>query len=44
MEIYEMYIDGKFTLAKSGTTRDIFDPASGELIARVQKVPKKMPY
>ncbi|HAU1341599.1 TPA: aldehyde dehydrogenase family protein [Legionella pneumophila] len=41
MEIYEMYIDGKFTLAKSGTTRDIFDPANGELIARVPESAKE---
>lgn len=30
-----MYIDGKFTAAKSGATRDIIDPANGELIAKV---------
>ncbi|BCA95253.1 betaine-aldehyde dehydrogenase [Legionella antarctica] len=31
----EMYIDGKFTLAKSGATRDIIDPGNGSLIAKV---------
>ncbi|HAT1658536.1 TPA: aldehyde dehydrogenase family protein [Legionella pneumophila] len=41
MEIYEMYIDGKFTLAKSGATRDIIDPANGELIAKVPESTKE---
>ena len=35
MNNYEMYIDGKFTLAKSGSTRDIIDPGNGKLIAKV---------
>lgn len=41
MEIYKMYIDGKFTLAKSGATRDIFDPANGDLIAKVPESAKE---
>jgi betaine-aldehyde dehydrogenase len=32
---YELLIDGKWTKAKSGATRDIIDPATGELVARV---------
>ena len=36
-----MYIDGKFTLAKSGATRDIIDPGNGELIARVPESAKE---
>jgi len=35
MKSDELYIDGKFTLAKSGATRDIIDPGNGKLIAKV---------
>jgi len=31
---YDMLIGGKFVQAKSKATREIRDPASGELIAR----------
>jgi betaine-aldehyde dehydrogenase len=31
----QMLIDGRFVGAESGATREIFDPASGELLARV---------
>ncbi|HHT0594761.1 TPA: aldehyde dehydrogenase family protein [Legionella anisa] len=41
MKNYEMYIDGKFTSAKSGATRDITDPANGELIAKVPESSKE---
>ena len=41
MKNYEMYIDGKFTSAKSGATRDIIDPANGELIAKVPESSKE---
>lgn len=41
MKTYEMYIDGKFTAAKSGATRDIIDPANGELIAKVPESTKE---
>ena len=34
MKNYEMYINGKFTKAKSGASRDIIDPGNGELIAQ----------
>jgi betaine-aldehyde dehydrogenase len=36
-----MYIDGKFTLAKSGATRDIVDPGNGRLIAKVPESSKE---
>lgn len=36
-----MYIDGKFTLAKSGATRDIIDPGNGRLIAKVPESSKE---
>src|SRR5690242_14116354 len=32
---YEMLIGGKWVKAREGRTREIFDPASGELLARV---------
>src|SRR5438132_897379 len=35
MKTYEMLVNGKFVKAKSGATRDIVDPASGELVAKV---------
>lgn len=41
MKTYEMYIDGKFTAAKRGATRDIIDPANGELIAKVPESTKE---
>ncbi|KTD83053.1 glycine betaine aldehyde dehydrogenase [Legionella waltersii] len=41
MKTYEMYIDGKFTSAKSGITRDIIDPANGQLIAKVPEATKE---
>jgi betaine-aldehyde dehydrogenase len=41
MKSYEMYIDGKFTLAKGGATRDIIDPANGKLIAKVPEATKE---
>ncbi len=41
MKHYEMYIDGKFTLAKSGATREILDPANGKLIAKVPESNKE---
>jgi betaine-aldehyde dehydrogenase len=34
---YEMFVNGAWVSAQSGQTRDLFDPASGELIARVQE-------
>lgn len=36
-----MYIDGTFTLAKNGATRDIIDPGNGQLIAKVPESTKK---
>jgi betaine-aldehyde dehydrogenase len=41
MKNYEMYINGKFTKAKSGTSRDIIDPGNGELIAQVPESAKE---
>ncbi|MBL7479673.1 aldehyde dehydrogenase family protein [Legionella bononiensis] len=41
MKTYEMYIDGKFTPAKSGATRNIFDPGNGDLIATVPEASKE---
>ncbi|WP_454782304.1 aldehyde dehydrogenase family protein [Legionella sp. WA2022007384] len=41
MKSYEMYIDGKFTSAQSGATRDIIDPGNGELIAKVPESTKE---
>ncbi|ASQ47303.1 aldehyde dehydrogenase family protein [Legionella clemsonensis] len=41
MKRYEMYIDGKFTSAKSGATRDIIDPGNGKLIATVPESGKE---
>ncbi|KTC81148.1 glycine betaine aldehyde dehydrogenase [Legionella cherrii] len=41
MKNYEMYIDGKFTSAKSGATRDIVDPGNGQLIATVPESGKE---
>lgn len=41
MKSYQMYIDGKFTSAKSGATRDMIDPANGELIAKVPESAKE---
>lgn len=41
MKTYEMYIDGKFTLAQSGATRSIFDPGNGDLIAKVPEASKE---
>lgn len=35
MKTYEMLIGGKWVQARSGATRDIHDPASGELLAKV---------
>ncbi|MBI2604986.1 MAG: aldehyde dehydrogenase family protein [Deltaproteobacteria bacterium] len=35
MKNYEMYVNGKWIKARSGATREIRDPANGELIARV---------
>ncbi len=32
---YEMFVNGNWIKAKDGKTREIFDPANGELIARV---------
>ena len=36
-----MYIDGKFTSAKSGATRDIIDPGNGQLLATVPESGKE---
>lgn len=36
-----MYIDGTFTLAKNGATRDIIDPGNGLLIAKVPESTKE---
>lgn len=41
MKTYDMYIDGQFTQAKSGSTRDIFDPGNGEFIAKVPESAKE---
>lgn len=41
MKNYEMYIDGKFTSAKSGATRDIVDPGNGQLLATVPESGKE---
>ncbi|KTD48344.1 aldehyde dehydrogenase family protein [Legionella quateirensis] len=41
MKTYKMYIDGKFTLAKCGATRNIFDPGNGDLIATVPEAAKE---
>ncbi|MCW8408843.1 aldehyde dehydrogenase family protein [Legionella sp. PATHC035] len=41
MKNYEMYIDGKFTSAKSGATRDIIDPGNGQLLATVPESGKE---
>ncbi|MCW8398974.1 aldehyde dehydrogenase family protein [Legionella sp. PATHC038] len=41
MKNYEMYIDGQFTSAKSGATRDIIDPGNGQLIATVPESGKE---
>ncbi|PWY55434.1 aldehyde dehydrogenase [Legionella qingyii] len=41
MKNYEMYIDGKFTLAISGNTRDIIDPGNGQLLAKVPESAKE---
>ncbi len=41
MKNYEMLIGGKFTKARSGATRDIHDPASGELIAKVPEASRE---
>ena len=41
MKTYELYIDGKFTPAKSGATRNIFDPGNGDLIATVPEASKE---
>lgn len=41
MKSYEMYIDGKFTSAKSEGTRDIIDPGNGQLIAKVPESTKE---
>lgn len=41
MKNYEMYIDGKFTVAKNGATRDIIDPGNGTLIAKVPESTKE---
>jgi betaine-aldehyde dehydrogenase len=35
VKTYDMLVDGKLVQARSAKTRDIFDPASGELLARV---------
>lgn len=35
MQEYKMLIDGKWVSAKSGKTRDITDPANGDLLAKV---------
>jgi len=35
MQEYKMLIDGKWVPAKSGKTRDITDPANGDLLAKV---------
>lgn len=37
----DMYIDGKFTVAQSGATRDIIDPGNGQLIAKVPEASKE---
>lgn len=41
MKRYEMYIDGKFTLAQNGGTRDIIDPGNGQLLATVPESTKE---
>ncbi|WP_131778591.1 aldehyde dehydrogenase family protein [Legionella bozemanae] len=41
MKRYEMYIDGKFTLAQNGGTRDIIDPGNGQLLAIVPESTKE---
>jgi betaine-aldehyde dehydrogenase len=41
MKRYEMYIDGQFTLAQNGATRDIIDPGNGKLIATVPEASKE---
>ena len=41
MKNYQMYIDGKFTNAKNGATRDLIDPGNGELIAKVPESSKE---
>lgn len=41
MKSNKLYIDGTFTLAKSGSTRDIIDPGNGELIAKVPESGKE---
>ncbi|KTD57819.1 glycine betaine aldehyde dehydrogenase [Legionella shakespearei DSM 23087] len=41
MKNYKMYVDGTFTSALSGATRNIIDPANGELIATVPESAKE---
>lgn len=41
MKQYEMYIGGNFVAAKSNATRDLIDPANGELIAKVPESSKE---
>ncbi|WP_133139833.1 aldehyde dehydrogenase family protein [Legionella genomosp. 1] len=41
MKTYRMYINGEFTLAKNGATRDIIDPGNGDLIAKVPESSKE---
>lgn len=41
MKQYKMYIDGKFTFAQSGATRNIIDPGNSQLIATVPEGAKE---
>jgi betaine-aldehyde dehydrogenase len=41
MKTEKMYIDGKFTLAQSGATRDIIDPGNGNIISKVPEGAKE---
>ncbi|MCW8449621.1 aldehyde dehydrogenase family protein [Legionella quinlivanii] len=41
MKTYRMYINGEFTQAKNGATRDIIDPGNGDLIAKVPESSKE---